>query len=165
MNEEITLRPLTDEDIPLLATWLDKEYIRKWFKEKEPWLHEIGERAGTHRFMTHFIVCHNDRRIGYCLHTDCFFLKNSDEKGYAALYENLLEENHTYEIGYLIGEEEYLRRGIGRTIVRMLEEKIVEIGGKELSADPDEANTASIDVLLNNGFYKKGDGDYRKTIA
>ncbi len=60
---EITLRPLTDEDIPLLAEWLDKEYIRKWFKEKEPWLNEIGERGGKYRFMTHFIVCHNDRRI------------------------------------------------------------------------------------------------------
>ncbi len=164
MTEQITLKPLTDEDIPLLSGWLDRDYIRKWFKEKEPWLNEIDEREGKYRFLTHFIVYHNDRRIGYCLHADCFFLK-SLEKEYDVLYEDLSEANHTYEIGYLIGEEEYLNRGIGKEIVRMLEEKIVEIGGKEISADPDQENTVSIKVLLSNGFYKKGDGDYRKTIA
>ncbi len=29
-KEEITLKQLTDEDIPLFESWLDKEYIKKW---------------------------------------------------------------------------------------------------------------------------------------
>lgn len=75
------------------------------------------------------------------------------------------EKNHTYEIGYLIGEEEYLNKGIGKRIIQLLEEKIIQIGGKEISADPSEENIISIKVLLKNGFTKKSDGDYRKTIT
>ena len=64
----------------------------------------------------------------------------------------------------LIGEEEYLNRGIVKMIIRKLEEKIIELGGREIAADPSEENVASIKVLLSNGFKKKSDGDYRKII-
>ena len=33
-KEEITLKQLTDEDIPLFESWLDKEYIKKWFGQR-----------------------------------------------------------------------------------------------------------------------------------
>jgi len=48
--------------------------------------------------------------------------------------------------------------------VKKLEEKIAEIGGKEILADPAEENTISIRTLLRNGFIKVKDGDYRKRI-
>ncbi len=168
-SSEIALKPLLEEDIPLLSQWLDKAYISKWFGEKEHWLNEINEKNGKYHFLEHFIVYHNDKKIGYCLYTDCFFLKDLKEEAYDVsfwnnLYADVPEKNHTYEVGFLIGEEEYLRKGIGKIIVRLLEEKIIEIGGKELSSDPDEENIISIKTLLSNGFQKRGDGDYRKAI-
>ncbi len=72
------------------------------------------------------------------------------------------EPNHTYEIGYLIGEEEYLNRGISKIVIRRLEEKIRELGGREIAADPSEENIFSVKALLSNRFTKRGDGDYRK---
>ena len=89
-----------------------------------------------------------------------------EEEGhdFESLYGDIPEKNHTYEIGYLIGEEEYLNRGIGKMIIRKLEEKIIELGGREIAADPSEENAASIKVLLSNGFKKKSDGDYRKIV-
>ena len=39
--------------------------------------------------------------------------------------------------------------------------EIAEIGGKEILADPDEANVLSIRTLLSNGFVKVKDCDYR----
>lgn len=45
-KEEVTLKSLTDHDMPLLESWLDKEYIKKWFGDKEDWLREINERNG-----------------------------------------------------------------------------------------------------------------------
>jgi len=165
-KNEIILKPLTDKDIPLFDKWLDKEYISKWFGEKDDWLNEINERNGEYSFLKHFIVYYNKKEIGYCLYADCFFLKDLEEEGhdFENVYGDITEENHTYEIGYLIGEEEYLNRGIGKLIIRMLEEKIVAIGGKEIASDPDEENIISIKALLSNGFKKKADGDYRKTI-
>lgn len=171
-ESDITLQALTDEDIPLFDKWLDKEYIYKWFcpegqESRQAWLDEINGRDGKYSFMKHFIVYHDDRRIGYCLYADCFFLKDLEEEGhdFKDIYGNVPDKNHTYEIGYLIGEEQYLNKGIGKTIIRMLEDKIVEVGGKEIASDPDEENIISIKALLSNGFRKKSDGDYRKTIA
>ena len=87
-----------------------------------------------------------------------------EEEGhdFQEMYGDVAEQNHTYEIGYLIGEEEFLNRGIGKRIIQILEDRIIEIGGKEIAADPAEENIISIKALLSNGFKKKNDGDYRK---
>ena len=77
-------------------------------------------------------------------------------------YGKTVDEKETvFEIGYLIGEEEYLGKGIGKIIVKKLIGEIAEIGGKEILADPDEANVLSIRTLLSNGFVKVKDCDYR----
>ena len=163
-NNEIVIKSIQEEDIPLFDKWLDKEYIKKWFGEKEDWLNEINERNGQYSFLKHFIVYYNDRKIGYCLYADCFFLKYLEEErhDFQEMYGDVAEQNHTYEIGYLIGEEEFLNRGIGKRIIQILEDRIIKIGGKEIAADPAEENIISIKALLSNGFKKKNDGDYRK---
>lgn len=156
-NNEIVIKSIQEEDIPLFDKWLDKEYIKKWFGEKEDWLNEINERNGQYSFLKHFIVYYNDRKIGYCLYADCFFLKYLEEEGhdFQEMYGDVAEQNHTYEIGYLIGEEEFLNRGIGKRIIQILEDRIIKIGGKEIAADPAEENIISIKALLSNGFKKK----------
>ena len=166
-KEEITLKQLTDEDITLFESWLDKEYIKKWFGDKEDWLYEISERNGKYGFLTHFIVYHNDRKIGYCLYGDCFYIKDLEEEGhdFKSLYGDVAAKNHTYEIGYLIGEERYLNKGIGKIIIQLLEAKLIGIGAKEMVADPCEENIISVKTLLGSGFKKKSDGDYRKAIV
>ena len=171
-KNKITLKPLRDEDIVLFSTWLDKNYIYKWLcpdgeKQREAWLDQVTNKNGEFDFLKHFLVYYGDRKIGYCLYADCFFLKELEEEGhdFEDLYGDVTEENHTYEIGYLIGEEEYLNKGIGKIIVQLLEDKIIAQGGHEIAADPSEENIISIKTLLSNGFRKKSDGDYRKTIA
>lgn len=172
MNSQITIKPVQDDDIALFDQWLNKDYIYKWLcpdgeENRASWLDELNNKNGKYSFMKHFMVYYNDRKIGYCLYADCFFLKDIEEKGhdFEALYGNVVEENHTYEIGYLIGEEDYLNRGIGREIIRKLEDEIIKTGGKEIAADPAEENIISIKALLSNGFKKKSDGDYRKRIS
>ena len=168
-QNDITLKPLSDEDMPLFEHWLNKEYIYKRFcpngeEEKEAWLDEIKNRNGKYNFLKHFIVYHNDTKIGFGMYADCFFLKGLEEEGhdFEGLYGDVPEENHTYEIGYLIGEEEYLNKGISKIIIQKLEEEIIRLGGKEIAADPSEENLFSVRALLSNGFKKKSDGDYRK---
>lgn len=173
INEnDILIKPLSSEDIPLFTRWLNKEYINRWLcpngeKEKEAWLDEVSNRNGKYNNLKHFIVYYINKKIGYCLYVDCFFLKELEEEGrsFDHLYGDIAEKNHTYEIGYLIGEEEYLHKGISKMIIRKLEEKIIEMGGQEISADPSEENIFSIKALLSNGFKKKEDGDYRKKVV
>ena len=155
----IALRHLTDEDVNLFLKWLDKEYIYKWMCPKgeahrQDWLNEINDRNGKYSFIKHFIVYFNDVKIGFCQYLDCFYAQE--------YYGTVVEKGSTYGIGYLIGEEAYLNKGIGKVIIKMLEEKIIQIGGKEIIADPLPENTVSIKTLLSNGFVKIKDEDYRK---
>jgi len=157
----IALRPLADEDVNLFLKWLDKDYIYKWMcpkgdEHRQEWLNEINDRHGKYSFIKHFMVYFNDVKIGFCQCLDCFYAQE--------YYGAIAEKGSTYGIGYLIGEEEYLNKGIGKTIIKILEEKIIQIGGKEIIADPLPENTVSIKTLLNNGFVKIKDGDYRKRM-
>jgi len=170
-KNEITIKPIQDGDISLFDEWLNKAYVYKWLcpdgeGQKEAWLDEVNNRNGKYDFIKHFIVYYKNKKIGYCLCADCFFLKDLEEEGhdFESLYGDITKKNHTHEIGYLIGEEEYLNKGIGKIIIQKLEEKIIEMGGREISADPSEENIFSIKVLLSNGFMKKADGDYRKVL-
>ena len=142
-NDKITIKPLRDKDVDIFSKWLAKEYIYKWFCPD-------GEE--------HKIVYYNDKAIGFCLYLDCYFEKEYIPEHYGKTVD---EKETVFEIGYLIGEEEYLGKGIGKIIVKKLIGEIAEIGGKEILADPDEANVLSIRTLLSNGFVKVKDCDYR----
>ncbi|MDR0955457.1 MAG: GNAT family N-acetyltransferase [Rikenellaceae bacterium] len=168
---QIFIRPLRDEDFPLFCRWLDKEYIYTRFcpngeHERKAWLDEVADKEGKYGYITHFIIYYGERKIGYCFYADSFFIRVFEEGEYTAemQYEDFTEPNHTYEIGYLIGEEEFLNRGICKTVIGLLEDKIRELGGREIAADPSEENIFSVKALLSRGFTKKGDEDYRKII-
>ena len=132
-NNEIVIKSIQKEDIPLFDKWLDKEYIKKWFGEKENWLNEINERNGQYSFLKHFIVYYNDRKIGYCLYADCFFLKSLEEEGhdFQEMYGDVAEQNHTYEIGYLIGEEEFLNGVLEKESFRYWKIKLLKSAEKK----------------------------------
>ena len=165
-ENEVELRPLSDKDISIFSKWLDKEYIYKWLcpdgeEYRAAWLDEVNGRNDKYSFMKHFIVYCNGKAIGFCLYMDCYFEQEYILKHYGMAVD---KKEAVFEIGYFIGEEEYLGKGIGKIIVKKLEEKITEIGGKEILADPDEGNIISIKTLMSNGFVKIKDGDYRKRI-
>ena len=163
---DITLKPLLDEDVEIFSKWLDKVYIYKWLcpdgeEYREAWLDEVNNRNSKYPYMKHFIVYCNDKAIGFCLYMDCYFDREYIPEHYGITVDR---KESVFEIGYLIGEEEYLNKGIGKIIVKRLEEKITEMGGKEILADPAEGNIVSIKTLLSNGFIKIKNGDYRKRI-
>ncbi len=86
-KDGIVLKPLLDEDIPLFDRWLNKDYIYKWLcpdgeEQREAWLDEVNNRNGKYGFIRHFIVYYKDKKIGYCLFADCFFLKDLEEEGH-----------------------------------------------------------------------------------
>jgi len=164
-KNEIKLIPLTDKDVGLFSEWLDKAYIYKWFcpdgeGQRNDWLNEVRNTGGRYDHTKHYIVCYRNQQIGYGMYIDCHFEPEYSLEN----YEKTFDEGYAYEIGFLIGEPEYLNKGIGKIIVQKLEEKIIETGGKQILADPDEENTASVKTLLANGFVKIKDGDYRKKI-
>jgi len=176
-EQNLQLVVFTDEDVALFAKWLDKDYIYKWFccegkddeqsridgqTEKQEWLDEVKHHNEySHRHL--FIVTCDGQKVGFGICLDLAGEPDYTKEQYPDLFENP-EPGMALEIGYCIGEEEYLGKGLGKIMIRMLEEECHKLGASIVLADPNEKNIPSINVLIANGFEKHKDCDYRKKL-
>lgn len=151
--QQLDFRKITDADLPLLESWLRKEHVVRWFTDTEDWLDELHNRDGKFGFLHHYIVYEADAAIGFCQYYDCF---DAQEEWY-----EITVPGHTYSIDYLIGEEEYLGKGYGKQIIRMLVELIRRIPtSRRIVVQPDDGNDSSRGVLEANGFLHDGQKGY-----
>ena len=152
---ELILKSVEDRDIAQLEIWLNKPYVLKWYHDTDDWLNEIRERNGSFSFLHHFIVLKNDKPIGFCQYYDCF---NAQEEWYS-----VNQPNEIFSIDYLIGEEEFLRKGYGKKIVALLIDKIYIHNPKAaIVVQPENENIASCKALLTNGFEYDKEKEYYK---
>jgi len=148
----IELHNFTDEDIKLFEQWINNDYIKKWYGNLNDWIYEVNNRNGEFNFIKHFIVKYNDQKIGFCQYYDCYY---AQEEWY-----KINNPKEKYSIDYLIGEEEYLNKGYGKIIIKILIKKIKAEGGKEIIVQPELENKASNGVLIANGFTYNKDNEY-----
>ena len=146
----LELRLLSDNDVSLVEAWLNKEHVKKWYEIPhmgitiDDWMHEINERNGEFHWLTYLIVLWQSQPIGLCQYYKC---EDSDEDFGA------LPLAGSYGIDYLIGEESYLRKGLGKEMINLLVEKIFSFpDAQRVTADIDENNAASGKSLLSCGF-------------
>lgn len=141
----LTLRALEDEDIPLLEAWLQKPYIKKYYANAEAWLTEVRQRRDKYSYIRHFMAIYGDNAIGFCQYYDCI---SADEDWYGEA-----DLTATYSIDYMIGDEEYLRKGFGKAVVGLVcQTAKFKSGAKRIIVMPDSDNLPSINSLLANDF-------------
>lgn len=146
----LALRPLNDGDVVLVERWLNKEHVKKWYEIPRigvtiaDWMHELNERGGEYRWLTHLIATWQGRPIGMCQYYRC---TDSDEDFGA------LPRAGSYGIDYLIGEEAHLGKGRGKGMIALLVDRIFSFpDAQRVTADIDKDNKASENVLLSCGF-------------
>ena len=156
--DNLHLKELTNTDIDLLATWLHKEYIVKWYHDPDDWLAEINGRHDTYLWIHHYIVMDGETAIGFCQYYDCYDANDMED------WYEVTERGDTFSIDYLIGDESYLGKGYGKAIVNLLTETIWQKEhAKQIIVQPDEDNHASNRVLMANGYvYDKSKNYYSK---
>jgi len=141
----LQLIPVQDTDVERLEIWLNKDYILKWYHDADEWLKEIRERNGIFSFLNHFIVYKGDVPIGFCQYYDCFDAKE--------IWYSVDSRGKIFSIDYFIGEENYLRKGFGKQIIKLLIDEINrENDNFEIVVQPEMENVASNRALLANGF-------------
>ena len=180
MNEnDIKLEVFQDEDVAIFTQWLDKDYIYKWFccdgkddaqaridglEGRKAWIDEVTTRKeNPHRNQFIAMTNHGDVKIGFGICLDLTGEPEYTKEQYPDLYGNI-KPGEAFEIGYCIGEEAYLGRGVGKIIIKKLEAAARDLGAALLLSDPSEDNIPSVKVLLANGFEKHKDTDYRKKL-
>ena len=146
----LKIRAFEEEDLKLLDKWLHKEYVKKWFEVPDictidDWLYEVENRNSEFKWLSYFVVLNEDCPVGFCAYYKCVDAKES-WYGDTSL-------DGTYSIDYLIGEEEYLGKGIGNKMIAKLIEMIFSCeNAKRIIVQPDKNNKASCKALLSNDF-------------
>lgn len=156
------LELLGDNDISLVEVWLNKEHVKRWYEIPslgiaiDDWLTEIKERNGDFRWITYLIALWQGRPIGFCQYYKCV---DSDEDY------GTLPLTGSYGIDYLIGEESYLGKGLGKRMITFLVDKIFAFpDAQRVTADIDNENKASRKVLLSCGFVLLDAGGSRYVL-
>lgn len=144
------LRKVQDNDVNLLKGWLQQDYVAEWFGNVEDWLLKIKGRDGEYNFIQHFIVEDNQIPIGFVQYYDYNKIPLEDVE--------TQQPSGTYGIDYMLGKRELLGQGIGKILVKLICDKVIEDHPEvtRLAADPTieetRKNEASIRVLEINGF-------------
>ena len=157
-----SLRKVLDSDINLIKIWLQQDYVAKWFGDAEDWLVEIKGRNEEFSFIHHFIVQDNQTPIGFVQYYEYNkILSETDEK----------QPVGTFGIDYMIGNQNFLGKGLGNTLVRLICQQVAGENPEAvyIVADPtiekEERNVVSIRVLENYGFkFDDKSGLYIKHI-
>lgn len=152
---KLVLRPLSDSDINMFTSWLNKDYIKKWYLDPEDWLTEINGRHSRYAWIHHFIVMDGKTPIGFCQYYDCYNANDIED------WYDVVEQGDTYSIDYLIGNESYLGKGYGKLIVKLLTETIQTVEhANRIIVQPDIENYPSNRVLMANGYVYDEEKEY-----
>ena len=140
-----------------MEAWLNKEHVKRWYGDPNDWLIEVKGRNDKFEFIKHFIALYDDTPIGFCQYYAC---SDANEDWYGKI-----PLMGTYSIDYLIGEENYLGKGLGKAIIDLLIKNVFSLVDSErIIVQPDKENKASCNSLLSNGFIFDADNNvYCKT--
>jgi RimJ/RimL family protein N-acetyltransferase len=147
----LELRTLEDRDVPLVEAWLEKEHVKPWYEVPElgvsldDWKYEISERNGEFCWITYLIATWNGSPFGFCQYYKC---ADSADEDFGRL-----PIEGSYGIDYMIGEEAYLGKGLGKAMIAMLAERIFTLpDAARVTAEIDTENAGSKHALLSCGF-------------
>ena len=144
MNK-LKLRVLENRDIELFRKWVYEDHVAKWYEQPLDWINEIENRYNEFNWIHHFIVVCNEKDIGFC---QLYEYKEGGED-----WHGNIELEGTYSIDYMIGEKEYLNKGFGSEIIKLLIQKIFAMpDAKRIIVQPEIDNTPSCKALLSAGF-------------
>jgi aminoglycoside 6'-N-acetyltransferase len=156
---DLTFEPLRAGDLPLLATWLARPHVRRWWRESsDPAAveEEYGPLLDGSDPTEGFIVHLGGRPIGFVQR-----YRFDDEPEWRETIAAALGESGGIGIDYLIGEPDLVGQGIGRlTISRFVDEcwrRYPSEGRTVVALQQD--NVASWRALEASGFRRVWQGD------
>jgi aminoglycoside 6'-N-acetyltransferase len=149
----VTLRPMGEVDLQLVAGWLQEPHVARWYLQGTTLDEELADclesLKGKHP--THlYVVEHEGRPIGWCQWYRC-----DDYPDHAAA---VGADVGDVGIDYAIGETGQVRVGRGTELIAALVALVRGIDPSAgLLADPDATNVGSRRVLEKNGFVLIGE--------
>lgn len=146
----LNLRTIKDSDVDRIIDWITQDYVSKWFGNPDDWKIELLGRNEKYNFIKHFILEEDGNAIGFCQYYNWNCIVEDELE---------LERDNSFGIDYLIGDESLIGKGLGKKVIKLICDKVIETEESvfQFIADPTmeegRTNVASIKVLEANGFY------------
>jgi aminoglycoside 6'-N-acetyltransferase len=147
----IEFRPLTEEDLPLVASWLRREHVREWWRD--PIDDAIDKRlAGIEAGRTEqFLIVVDDVPVGMI---QAYLVSDYPE------WEEIVgAEPGLIGLDLFIGEEDWVGRGVGPRVIDAFTREVVfaRPGTSACVATVEEANRRSWRAFEKAGFRRVRD--------
>ncbi|HJQ01536.1 MAG TPA: GNAT family N-acetyltransferase [Jatrophihabitans sp.] len=146
----LAFRPLTESDLPLLAEWIARPHVARW------WYEPVGSAA----VRAEYLPCVHGTEPTHALVAQL----DGIEVGFAQWYRWADYPEHAGKLGadedeagidYLVADPARCSQGFGTRLVGALIEQVrlawPAVAG--LVVDPEQGNRASCRVLEKNGFH------------
>jgi RimJ/RimL family protein N-acetyltransferase len=156
---KITFRPLQENDLPLMHRWFNTPHVSEWWEvegEKRPSLELVKKhylpRVNGHEPVDVYLIVHDDNPIGMV--ESCQIDDFPEEKANFGLDLNFAG------MDILIGEADFVHRGLGSGIIRQFLQEIVfqKYDVASCIVDPQVENEIAIKAYYKAGFK------YLKTV-
>lgn len=140
---KITLKPLTEDDLPLIADWLERPHVREWWGDTTldefRYLMDAANERG-------FIVVADGRPAGFIQAYNCYAQPDP--------IRDTKDPPETWGLDLFVGEETLLRKGVASAAIGELIEILRQGSCTRLIIDPREDNVAAIALYEKVGFTK-----------
>jgi aminoglycoside 6'-N-acetyltransferase len=107
--QEITFRPVEEQDFPILAAWLAEPHVRRFYQKTSVSLEEVASEYGPWVRGEEPSICHLAISAGDPFaYLQCY--RNADYREWA----DLIGVDGGISVDLFIGDSTYLRKGLGR---------------------------------------------------
>ncbi len=149
---EFSFRLVTKQDFSLLALWLGKPHVKKWWRDAKETLDEVHNKYGGPVVVddpTDYYVSEvGGTAIGFI---QSYMVDNYPE------HADTIQLDNAAGIDLFIGEEDFIGKGYGAAMLTQFVNKVIRNTYKTVDfvvADPEVANLASIRAFEKAGFQK-----------
>jgi len=158
LTADVSLRPMTRDDLSLLARWLESPHVHEWWRE--PFSPDAVEAEygptidGTDPTKV-FVISVDGRLVGIIQR-----YRNADNPEWAAAMAVVSGGDAAASIDFLIGEPDAVGRGVGAAAIAAFTPMVFD-AYPEVSAvlaAPQQANVASWRALEKAGFVREWEG-------
>lgn len=150
---ELTFRPMTADDLPLVRAWLDEPHVHPWWSPTD-YDTDVVPAVRGEEAMEPWILVIDGRDSGYFQTYDIGI-----DEPYRAACATVGVDAGTAGMDYMLGDAGLIGKGVGSAAIHHFVTDVVFGHGPwpAVCAGPDPANLASIRVLEKNGFVFAGD--------